>query len=76
MRTTLDIDDEIFLTVKEIARQRKMTAGDVVSGLLRESLAPKSFTVSHRDGVPMLPRRAHAPAVKNELIERLLNEEE
>jgi hypothetical protein len=41
MRTTLDIDDEILLTVKQIAQQRKTTAGSVVSSLLRESLEPK-----------------------------------
>jgi predicted DNA-binding ribbon-helix-helix protein len=76
MRTTLEIDDEILLTVKEIARQRKTTAGEVISSLLRESLEPKSFTVSYREGVPVLPRRTNAPVVTRELIERLLNEDE
>jgi hypothetical protein len=47
MRTTLDIDDEILLTVKEIAQQRKTSAGSVVSSLLRESLRPKSFKLEH-----------------------------
>lgn len=55
VRTTLDIDDEILLTVKEIARQRNTTEGDVVSGLLRESLSPKSFSVRYRARVPVLP---------------------
>jgi len=76
VRTTLDIDDEILLTVKEIARQRNTTEGDVVSGLLRESLSPKSFSVRYRARVPVLPRRAAAPVVTNALIERLLNEED
>ncbi len=76
MRTTLDIDDQILLTVKQIARQRKTTAGRVVSGLLRESLQPKSFTIEYRDGVPVLPRRPNAPIVTTELVNRLLNEED
>jgi len=38
MRTTLDIDDELLLTVKQIAQERKQSAGDVVSTLLREAL--------------------------------------
>jgi Arc/MetJ family transcription regulator len=37
MRTTLDIDDELLSTVKEIAHRQNKTAGDVVSDLLRES---------------------------------------
>jgi hypothetical protein len=76
MRTTLDIDDEILLTVKQIARQRKATAGSVVSGLLRESLQPKSFALGRRDGVPVLPRRPNAPVVTADLVNRLLDEAE
>jgi hypothetical protein len=56
VRTTLDIDDEILLTVKQIAQQRRTTAGRVVSNLLRESLEPKSFEIEYRGGVPVLPR--------------------
>jgi hypothetical protein len=76
MRTTLDIDDELLLTVKEIARQRGTTAGSVVSSLIRESLQPKSFQLEYRDGVPVLPRRANAPAVSSELVNRLRDEDE
>jgi hypothetical protein len=45
----LNIDDEILPTVKQIARQRKSTAGSVVSSLLRESLQPKSFAIEFFD---------------------------
>ncbi len=76
MRTSLDIDDEILLTVKLIAQQRKTTAGIVVSGLLRESLQPRSFDIEYCDGVPVLPRRQNAPVVTPELVNRLLNDDE
>ena len=76
MRTALDIDDEILMTVKQIAQQRKTTAGSVVSSLLRESLEPKSFAIEYRDGVPVLPRRPNSPVVTTELVNRLLNEDE
>ena len=76
MRTTLDLDDEILLTVKEIAKQRKTTAGSVVSSLLRESLQPKSFKLEYRNGIPVLPRRPHGPVVTGELVNRLLDEDE
>ena len=38
MRTTLDIEDDILLAAKEIARRQKRSAGQVVSQLLREAL--------------------------------------
>jgi len=76
VRTTLDIDDEILLTVKEIAQQRKTTAGNVVSSLLRESLQPRSFKLEYRNGVPLLPRRPNGPAVTTDLVNRLRDEDE
>ena len=76
MRTTLEIDDDLMLTVKEIAHQRKTTAGSVVSNLLRESLQPKSFELEYEDGIPMLPRRPNGPVVTTELVNRLLDEDE
>lgn len=75
MRTTLEIDDDLLLTVKQIAHQRKATAGAVVSAMLRESLEPKAFTVEYRDGIPVLPRRPNGPVVTTELVNRLLEEE-
>jgi hypothetical protein len=72
----LDIDDELMLTIKQIAQQRKTTAGNVVSSLLRESLQPKSFKLEYRDGVPLLPRRTNAPTVTTELVNRLRDEDE
>lgn len=38
MRTTIDIEDDSLLAAKEIARQQNLTAGQVVSRLLREAL--------------------------------------
>jgi hypothetical protein len=38
MRTTLDIDDDLLVATKEIARSEGVTAGQVVSRLLRNAL--------------------------------------
>ena len=38
MRTTLDIDDEVLLAAKEIARRSGDTAGRVLSALARQAL--------------------------------------
>ena len=38
MRTTLDIDDDLLLAAKELARREGASAGAVVSRLLRRAL--------------------------------------
>jgi hypothetical protein len=38
MRTTLEIDDDLLAAAKELARREGITAGQVVSRLLRRSL--------------------------------------
>ena len=46
MRTTLDIDDDILATAKELARRERSSAGSVLSRLARQALvgsaAPKA----------------------------------
>lgn len=39
MRTTLNIDDDVLVAVKEIARRDSKSAGAAASELLREALA-------------------------------------
>ncbi len=39
MRTTLDIDDDVLDAAKELARRQKVSAGKVVSQLLRLALS-------------------------------------
>jgi hypothetical protein len=38
MRTTLDIDEDVLLAAKELARREKRTAGAVISELTRRAL--------------------------------------
>ena len=38
MRTTLDIDEDVLVAAKELARQKRVSAGQVVSQLLRKVL--------------------------------------
>jgi hypothetical protein len=55
MRTTLDLDADVLMAIKEIAEMRGSTAGKVLSELVRVALAPKQAGVV-RNGVPVLPR--------------------
>ena len=56
MRTTLDIDDDILQTIKELAASHGSTAGKVISDLARKALVPPR-SVKVRNGVPLLPSR-------------------
>lgn len=74
MRTTLDLDDDILLAVKEIAAARNMTAGKVVSELVRKALEPKP-TERVRNGVPLMPRQAGGtPKMTMSLVNELRDE--
>lgn len=78
MRTTLNLDEDVLLAVKERARREKRSAGEVLSELAREAL-----TGRHRGdeiaeagsfyGFEPLPHRGEA--VSNELIDRLREDE-
>ena len=73
MRTTVDIDEDVLLAAKEIARRRGVATGQVLSDLARQALVgtPRSAT---RNGVPILPVPAGAGVVTPELVNRLRDE--
>lgn len=73
MRTTLDIEEDVLLAAKEIARQKRMTVGRVLSDLARKSLVRKS-SVSKRNGLPLFPVQPEAGIVTLELVNQLRDE--
>ena len=71
MRTTLDIDDDVLQAVKELADNRRTTAGKVLSDLARQALEPTGRQAV-RNGVPLLPRhRRGSPKPTMDLVNRL-----
>ncbi len=73
MRTTLDLDLDILQAAKEIGQARGLSAGQVISELVRKALAaPKSVKV--RNGVPLLSRKAGSPPLTMATVNRLRDE--
>jgi len=73
MRTTLDLDLDVLQAAKEIGASRGMSAGQVVSELVRKALAsPKSAKV--RNGVPLLARKAGSPPLTMAAVNQLRDE--
>lgn len=78
MRTTLAIDDDVLLAVKERARRENRTVGEVLSGLARQALTNQYETAARSEtesfhGFEPLPHRGKP--VSNALIDRLRDEE-
>ena len=75
VRTTLDIDEDVLQSVKELAASRRTTAGRVISELARKALTPRERTPRTRNGVPLLPERKGARLVTPEMVNRLRDED-
>lgn len=73
MRTTLDIDEDVLLAAKELARHKKQSMGKVLSELARDSLT-RQDTGTTRNEVPLFPKRADGQVVTLELVNRLRDE--
>jgi hypothetical protein len=78
MRTTLAIDDDVLLAVKERARRENRTVGQVLSDLARRALTGQLPGSGAEQPVPFhgfapLPHRGDA--VSNAIIDRLREDE-
>lgn len=70
VRTTLELDDDLVHVAKQLASQRDMTMGQVVSGLLRQALEPKAVP-RMRNGVPLFAPKRGARKPSLDLVNRL-----
>ena len=78
MRTTLNIDNDVLATAKQLARRERKTAGQLVSELMREALRartpPATAGKPRRDLYGFKPIPAGGAIVTNELVDRLREE--
>jgi hypothetical protein len=73
MRTTLDVEDDVLLAAREIARQRGVSMGKVLSDLARQALS-RQDTTTVRNGLPQFPIRPGAGVVTLDLVNQLRDE--
>lgn len=73
MRTTIDIEDDVLAAAKELARLQNVSAGQVVSKLLRDALAggqsQNQFETRQVGGFRPFPARG--AIVTNDKIDQL-----
>lgn len=78
MRTTLSLDDDVLLAVKERARRENRTAGEVLSDLARQALTQQQHSdpsTASESFFGFEPFEHRGPAVSNALVDRLREEE-
>ena len=73
MRTTVDLEEDILLAAKEIAKRRGNTVGQVLSDLARQALTRRA-SVSTKHGLPLFPVQPNAGVVTMELVNHLRDE--
>ncbi len=73
MRTTVDLEEDVILAAKEIAKQRGNTLGQVISDLARQALTRRT-SISTKHGLPLFPVQPNAGVVTLELVNRLRDE--
>lgn len=67
MRTTVNIDADVYRAAASLAAERKTTIGRVLSDLARRGLAP-SGTPREKDGFPVFDVPADAPPITPEMV--------
>lgn len=80
MRTTLEIEDDVLLAAKELARRGGTTAGRVISDLLRQALTQPVTSTANRAREPAAvygfrPFPSRGGVVTNEQVDTLRDEE-
>lgn len=80
MRTTIDIDDEVLLAAKELARRQNRTAGQVISQLLRQAMTQPAAAggTQAREADAFYgfrPFSSRGGLVSDETVERLRDQE-
>lgn len=76
MRTTLDIENDVLDATREIARQSNLSAGAVVSRLLREALQGRSMTSTREPGIGgFRPFASRGVMVSDEQVNQLRDQD-
>lgn len=73
MRTTVEIEDDVLLAVKDAASREGISIGKMISKLVRRALTPAAPL--SRNGVLVFEAKADAPLMTVETVNRLRDED-
>jgi hypothetical protein len=73
MRTTINLEEDVFRAVRSLARESGDSLGTVVSRLVRQALRPSSG-IRYEMKVPVFSVREGAPPITSEMVRSALEE--
>ena len=76
MRTTLEIDDAVLRVVKDVARERQLSIGKVLSDFARKGMEPANLIETKRGLIPTLPLKPGGGAVTSQMVKDLLESQD
>lgn len=75
MRTTLQLDDDVYEAARSLAATEGRSLGEIVSRLARQGLAPRG-AVRERNGFPLFDVSADARPITGEMVKRALEDDQ
>ena len=73
MRTTLQIDDDVYRAARSLAAAEGRSLGEVISSLARKGLAPAEGPATHK-GLPAFRVARDAPRITPDMVRRALDD--
>jgi len=76
MRTTVNLDDDVYEAARSLAESEKESLGRVLSRLARRGLVPARKPSRRRGGFPVVALPPDSPPVTSETVRRALDDEQ
>lgn len=73
VRTTLQIDDDVYEAARSLAAAEGVTIGEIVSRLARQGLAPRMIA-GERNGFPIFEVSASDRPITPDLVKKALDD--
>ncbi len=74
MRTTLQLDEDIYWAAKSLAQAERKSIGEVISSLARRALAPDP-RITERNGFPVFSVSPGAAPITSEMVKAALEDD-
>ena len=74
MRTTLQLDDDVYQVARSLAAAEGRSLGEVVSRLVRLGLAPRT-ALRERNGFPVFDVDVRSGAITPDMVRRALDDD-
>jgi hypothetical protein len=75
MRTTLDIDEDIMVAIKDLARRSSKSAGKILSDLARQTLTKAMPSKKARSSTGFRAFASRGTVVSDEIVDALRDSE-